>query len=71
MSVLAPVNKAVGAATGVVISIPAAPELWLAIERIFRFDASSVIDGVGIVIVGAVISFFTTYFFPANVPAAK
>lgn len=65
---LAPVSKAVGAGIGGAIAIPSAPELYAIIER-FTGDLPMVVDIFAVALIGAAITYITTYFAPANKPA--
>lgn len=62
-------NKAIGAGAGATLSIPAAPQVWSWIERIIG-DQSVTIDGIGIAVVGVLITIIATYFSPGNATAS-
>lgn len=69
-SVIAPVNKAVGAAAGATLALPTAPQIWGWIEAAIG-NMPPLVDTIAVVLIGALITAVVTYFAPANVPAAK
>lgn len=62
-------NKAIGAGAGATFSIPAAPQVWLWIEKLIG-DQSVTIDGIGIAVLGVLITIVATFFSPGNATAS-
>lgn len=59
-------TKAKFAAAGAAVSLPTGVELWQFVEGLLKWDAPPLIDALAIALVGALITYFATYFAPPN-----
>ena len=64
-------TKAKFAAVGAAVSLPTGVELWTWVETLFKWDAPPLIDALAIALVGALVTYFATFFAPANKPVVN